>query len=103
MEIKTITKPSGLQVQQAQVEIALGGVTKLVTIERYSDEHCWSLASQNVVVRFSTGKKEHVVGGAVASNKTGTWRISVQGFRNRNNCYPVRWANENEQGSGWTS
>jgi hypothetical protein len=101
MNITKTTTSTGMEIEQAQVEIALGGVTKLVTIERYSEGHCWFMANEKVVVRFRTGTKEHIAGRATVSNKTGSWKIFVQGFRNRNSCFPVRWADNDEQGSGW--
>ena len=88
-------------VQQATVEATLGGVTRAVLVERLSDSHVWHTADTSVVVRFPTGSKEHVVRFAGIVQRGGKWVVSVQGFRNRNTCTPIRWADEATVGSGW--
>lgn len=89
-------------VQQATVEATLGGVTRAVRVERLSDSHVWHAVSDEVVVRFPTGSKEHVCRHACIIQRGSKWVVSVQGFRNRNTCTPIRWAADAEVGSGWS-
>lgn len=88
-------------VQQATVEVTLGRCARAVRIERLSDSHVWHAIDAGVVVRFPTGSKEHIANSPCIIQRGDKWIVSVQGFRNRNTCTPIRWADEQEAGSGW--
>jgi hypothetical protein len=88
-------------VQQATVEVTLGRDTRAVQIERLSDSHVWHTVDAKVVVRFPTGSKEHVARHVCIIQRGDKWIVSVQGFRNRNTCTPIRWADDATVGSGW--
>lgn len=90
-----------LEVEKATINVKLGGVVKAVQVERYSPGHCWNIVSHRVVVRFKTGNKEHVVPASLV-RKGDVYGVSVQGFRNANTCQVVRWATDEDNGSGWT-
>lgn len=90
-------------IQRATVEATLRGVTRAVTVERLSDSHVWHATDAAVVVRFPTGSKEHIAARPCIIKHCGKWVVSVQGFRNRNTCTPIRWADEATVGSGWNN
>ena len=90
-------------VQRATVEVSLGGVTRPVLVERFSESHVWHAVDAAAVVRFPTGNKEHIARRPCIIQRGNKWIVSVQGFRNRNTCAPIRWATEGEAGSGWNN
>jgi hypothetical protein len=93
-------------VEQAEIEVTIGGVTKTVVIERLSPSHNWLLAigfpRHEIIVRFPTGSKEHKVCNYYAHQRNGKWVLSASGFRNSNRMTVVRWAEDSDTGSGWT-
>lgn len=87
--------------QQATVNVSVGGVVRTVLVERWSPDHCWTLLNAPVIVRFPTGTKEHRIGGAGLVRRGDSFAVAVHGFRNCNRCRVVRWATDNDKGSGW--
>jgi hypothetical protein len=88
-------------IQQATVPVTVGGETREILVQRLSPSHLWDAVRDEVVVRFRTGKKEHVVLPGIYQRGS-KFVAEVHGFRNRT-CCVTRWAKEGEAGSGWTS
>jgi hypothetical protein len=104
LEIRDVPR-HGMPMQRTTLTVTINGVTREVEVERFSPHHCWGPVSVRdfVVVRFPTGSKEHVQCPTFGrANGNSKWVASVQGFRNANRCYVVRWATEQDRGSGWT-
>lgn len=109
MKIETITRnyidhkgePRTYTAQRSEVEVALGGNVRSIEVERLTENHVWHATTATVVVRFPTGSKEHVVRRPSIIQRGSKWVVAVQGFRNRNTCTPVRWADDGDIGSGW--
>lgn len=102
LEIRDVPR-HGMPMQRTTLTVKINGETREVEAERYSPNHCWTAVSDFVVVRFPTGTKEHVKCPVFCRPFGREWVATVQGFRNANRCYVVRWANEQDKGSGWAS
>ena len=87
--------------ERAIIQAAVAGVTREVTIERLTPNHCWFAVDARVVIRFPTGGKEHVHDHPALIEREGRWEVSVSGFRNSNRCRVLRWADDKDFPSGW--
>jgi hypothetical protein len=91
----------GTEVEKTTITVSVGGVSRDVPCWRHSPDHVWiAETGHEVVVRFPTGTKEHVKTPSIHRRGLG-WVAAVQGYRNRNACYPIRWATDADRGSGW--
>lgn len=84
---------------ELDVAISLGGETRTVRIERFTERHCWFAKDAAVTCRFRTGTKLHRVLLPQVVERGGTWFFPHQTVANRH-CYPIAW-NDGER-SGWT-
>jgi hypothetical protein len=89
------------------VDVTLGRETRAITVERFTEQHGWQAVDSAVVVRFPTGRREHVVPAFYVVQRGGQWVVDAVAFRNHNNLRPLRFATEGEyltySGGRWTS
>jgi len=100
-------EPASYKIQQATVPVTVGGETRNVLVDRLwygsPDRHSryWHVVGAWVVVRFRTGKKDHITSPHVYwDDARKQWIVDVN-FRNNRPCQAVRWATEDDKGSGW--
>lgn len=82
-----------MQTEQRQVSIELQGEVRVVTIERYSPDHCWFCRSHSVLCHFRTGNKTHRVSLPQVVERGGKFYFATQVVHNRHTS-PTAWDNE---------